>query len=185
MVTTKEKLLELKGAGNHVDLATFFDIERQMYKEARLLDNEQMDEWVKTLSDDLIYWMPIRENYLRKHRQAEITPNRVALYDETIEEIKIRLIRNDSGMCWTEDPPTRHTYSISNVEAFETDIENEFEVQSVFTVYRSRFERDDNTLMGRRKDILRRKDNGDFELVGRLILIQQSTLLTKNLNIFF
>lgn len=183
-MSMREKLLELNGAGKHVDQSLFFELERQLLKEARILDNEDMRDWYDMLADDLVYWMPIRENHLRKHRQPEISANRCALFDETKELIDVRLRRNESGMCWTEDPPTRHVYSISNIEAFETDVTGEYEVQSVFSLYRSRFERDDSLLMGRRKDIWRL--SGDkFLLVGRLVLLQQSTLLAKNLNVFF
>ena len=181
---TKETLLTLKGQGTPVDHTTLSDIERQLYKEARLLDSEDMHQWCDMLAEDLVYWMPIRENHMRKYRQPELAVNRCALYDETKEFILVRLRRNDSGMCWTEDPPTRHVYAISNIEVFETVGPDEFEVHSVFTLYRSRFERDDSTLMGRRTDIWRRTESG-FLLAGRLILLQQSTLLVKNLNVFF
>lgn len=180
----REKLLDLNGAGKHVNQALFFEIERQLYKEARILDNEDMRAWCDLLADDLLYWMPIRENHLRKHRQPEISAHRCALFDETKEMIDVRLRRNESGMCWTEDPPTRHVYAVTNIEAFETEVAGEYEVQSAFSLYRSRFERDDSHLMGRRKDIWRRSEDG-FLLVGRLILLQQSTLLAKNLNVFF
>ncbi len=182
---TKDDLLALEAKGNHVDPATFFEIERHVYREARILDEEDLRGWYDMLADDLVYWMPIRENHLRKHRKPELDAGRCALFDETKEMINARMIRNESGMCWTEDPPTRHVYSVSNVEAFETDTAGEFEVHSVFILYRCRFEHDDSTLMGRRRDILRRREDGSFEIAGRLILLQQSTLQAKNLNVFF
>jgi ethylbenzene dioxygenase beta subunit len=181
---TKEDLLSFNGAGKHTDQATLFEVERHLYREARLLDDEDLRGWYDLLADDLIYWVPIRENHLRKHRKPELVAARCALFDETKDTINTRLLRNESGMCWTEDPPTRHVYSVSNIEAFETNTPDEFEVHSVFTLYRSRFERDDSTLMGRRKDIFRRAEEG-FHLAGRLVLLQQSTLMAKNLNVFF
>jgi ethylbenzene dioxygenase beta subunit len=38
--------------------------------------------------------------------------------------------------------------------------------------------------MGRRRDILRRRGDS-FQIARRLILLQQSVLLTKNLSVFF
>ena len=182
----RETLLTLNGEGQHVDQRTLFDVERWLYREARQLNNEQLREWYDNLSEDIAYWAPIRENRFRRNtkKTPEITLDRCALFDETKETIDIRLGRIESGMCWTEDPPIRQVYAITNVEAFHTEKDDELEVHSIFTLYRSRFERDDSTLMGRRKDILRKVD-GKFQLAGRMILLQQSTLLAKNLSSFF
>jgi ethylbenzene dioxygenase beta subunit len=85
---------------------------------------------------------------------------------------------------WTEDPPTRHVYIISNVEAFQTDVAGEIEVHSAFIQYRNRAEHDEAVLYGRRRDILRSLGDG-FQIAQRLILLPQSVLLTKNLTTFF
>jgi len=87
-------------------------------------------------------------------------------------------------MAWAEDPPNRHVYAITNVEAFETETADEFETYSVFTLYRNRSEHDDSTLMGRRRDLLRRVEGG-FQIARRLILLPQAVLKTKNLSVFF
>jgi ethylbenzene dioxygenase beta subunit len=182
----KERLLNMNGEGQAASLEMHHEIQQHLFAEARILNNEQLDLWFENLADDLIYWAPIRENILRKNaaKKPEISISRCALFDESKSSIAMRLKRTDSGVCWTDDPATRQVYAISNVEAFHTDTDNEFEVHSVFTLYRSRFERDDSTLMGRRKDILR-QENGKFKLAARLILLQQSTLLAKNLSSFF
>lgn len=181
----KSQLLALEANGQHVDMATYFEIHKILHRETYLLNHEKLENWVALLADDLIYWAPLRENILRRNLKSgsDIAVNRMSLFEETKETLILRLVRNNSGMCWTEDPPTRQVTAISNIEAFITDKSDEFEVHSVFSLYRSRFERDDSTLMGRRKDIWRKTVNG-FQLAGRLILLQQSTLLTKNLNVF-
>lgn len=182
----KEVLLALDGKGKSASMQLTHDIQQHLYKEARLLNNEQLDLWYEGLADDLVYWAPTRENIFRKNqnKRSEFAVNRCALFDEDKNSIAIRMKRIDSGMCWTEDPPTRQVYAVSNVEAFHTERDDEFEVHSVVTLYRSRFERDESTLMGRRKDILR-QENGEFKLAARLVLLQQSTLLAKNLSCFF
>lgn len=180
---TRDELLALEAKGKHVDLPTFFEVQKAVNHEVYLLNHELLTEWADNLEEDLIYWAPIRENILRRNRTPEITTARVSLFEEDKESIMMRLKRNDSGMCWTEDPPTRQVTAISNIQVFHTDKADEVEVHTVFTLYRSRFERDDSTLMGRRKDVWR-KVGEDYRLVGRLILLQQSTLMTKNLNVF-
>jgi ethylbenzene dioxygenase beta subunit len=179
-----EQLLAPAAQGEPVDDALLLKIERFLRMEARLLDQERYRDWYALLAEDLFYWMPLRENRRRRTKGREITPDHMAFFDERKADIDLRLQRLESGMAWIEDPPTRHVYSITNVEAFTTPIPGEYEVHSIFTQYRNRSEHDESTLMGRRRDVLRA--GGDtFMVARRLILLQQSVLLTKNLSVFF
>ena len=178
-----ESMLTPSAQGAAVSDTDLLKIERFLRLEARLLDQERYRDWYALLADDLFYWMPLRENRRRRTKGREIAPDHMAFFDERKADIDIRLQRLESGMAWTEDPPTRHVYAISNVEAFDTPVADEYEVHSVFTMYRNRSERDESTLMGRRRDILRRH-NASFQIARRLILLQQSVLLTKNLSVF-
>jgi ethylbenzene dioxygenase beta subunit len=179
-----EQLLTPWAQGTPVDDAMLRRIERFLHKEARLLDQEQYREWYSLLAEDLFYWMPLRENRQRRDLRREIDPANVALFDERKADIDVRLRRLESGKAWIEDPAGRHVYAITNVEAFATDTAGEYEVLSVFMLYRNRSIRDESTLMGRRRDILR-SVAGDFQISRRLILLQQAVLLTKNLSVFF
>ncbi len=179
------QLLALDGNGVPVGAALHFEIEAFYRREARLFDEERYREWYDTLADDLFYWMPLRENRFRRDKRAPLDPAGMAMFDERKADIAVRIGRLESNLVWTEDPPTRHVYLVSNVEAFATAVAGEFEVHSAFVQYRNRSEHDDATLVGRRRDILRRTEEGDFQLARRLILLPQSVLLTKNLSVFF
>tara|TARA_A100001391_G_scaffold119260_1_gene81173 strand:- start:19082 stop:19699 length:618 start_codon:yes stop_codon:yes gene_type:complete len=178
------QLLAMRGDGEPVSDELHRAIERFYFREARLLDEERYDEWYELLADDLFYWLPLRQNLFRRDKRGEIDPSNMAMFDERKADIAVRLGRINSRLVWTEDPPTRHVYQISNVEAFPTAIDGEYEVHSTFVQYRNRSEHDEATLVGRRRDVVRAKDDG-FELVRRLILLPQSVLLTKNLTVFF
>jgi ethylbenzene dioxygenase beta subunit len=179
-----EQLLTPWAQGSPVTDNELLEIERFLRLEARLLDQERYREWYGLLADDLFYWMPLRENRRRRTKGREISPAHMAFFDERKTDIDIRLQRLESGMAWIEDPPTRHVYAITNVEAFATAVTGEYEVHSVFTMYRNRSEHDESTLMGRRRDLVRRHGGG-FQIARRLILLQQSVLLSKNLSVFF
>jgi ethylbenzene dioxygenase beta subunit len=179
-----EQLLTPWAQGAPVTDVELLAIERFLRLEARLLDQERYRDWYALLADDLFYWMPLRENRRRRTKGREISPGNMAFFDERKSDIETRLQRLESGMAWIEDPPTRHVYSITNVEAFTTAVSGEYEVHSVFLMYRNRSEHDESTLMGRRRDLLRRHGDG-FEIARRLILLQQSVLLSKNLSVFF
>jgi ethylbenzene dioxygenase beta subunit len=178
------QLLAMQGKGAEVDDALLLRIERFYRREARLLDEECYDAWYELLADDLFYWMPLRENRFRRDSRPALDPNAMAFFDERKADIAVRLGRLASNLVWTEDPPTRHVYVINNVEAFETDVEDEFEVHSTFVQYRNRSEHDESMLVGRRRDLLRAVEDG-FRIARRLILLPQSVLLTKNLSAFF
>jgi len=178
------QLLSLKGAGAPVTDALFLKIERFYRMEARLLDNEDFHSWYELLADDLFYWAPLQENRFRRDKRPVIDASNMAFFDERKADIAVRIGRLSSKLVWTEDPPTRHVYIISNVEAFETDVPGEIEAHSAFLQYRNRSEHDEAVLCGRRRDILRMRGDG-FQIARRLILLPQSVLLTKNLTTFF
>lgn len=179
-----QQLLAMRGAGRPVDDSLLLRMERFYRLEARLLDEERHDEWYGLLADDLFYWMPLRENRYRRDKRPELDPENMALFDESKADIAVRIGRLASNLVWTEDPPTRHVYIVSNVEGFVTSTPGEFEVHYTFVQYRNRSEHDEAMLCGRRRDLLRAVDDG-FQIARRLILLPQSVLLTKNLSAFF
>jgi ethylbenzene dioxygenase beta subunit len=152
--------------------------------EARLLDEERYRDWYDLLADDLFYWAPTREDRYRRDRTPEIRPDGMAFFDDRKPDIDVRIKRLETGMAWSEDPPIRHVYAISNVEAFETGVDDEFEVHSVFVQHRHRSAHDTSTLFGRRRDVLRRQGDG-YLIARRLILLQEALLSAKNLSVFF
>jgi ethylbenzene dioxygenase beta subunit len=178
------QLIAMRGDGVPVGDAMLLQIERFYRLEARLLDEERHKEWYELLADDLFYWMPLRENRFRRDPRPGLDPDAMALFDERKADIAVRIGRLASNLVWSEDPPTRHVYLVSNVEAFETAVAGEYEVHYAFVQYRNRAEHDEATLMGRRRDLIRAVDGG-FQVARRLILLPQSVLLTKNLSAFF
>lgn len=178
------RLAALRGEGPPVDEAMHRRIEHFYRREARLLDEERFDEWYALLADDLFYWMPLAENRYRRDKRPAFDPRAMALFDDRKADIAVRIGRLASNLVWTEDPPTRHVYLVSGVEAYPTDVEREYEVHSCFVQYRNRADHDEATLIGRRRDIIRLDDAG-FKIAARLILLPQSILLTKNLSAFF
>ena len=178
------QLLAMRGDGTPVPAVRSQAIERFYRREARLLDEERYEEWYALLADDLFYWMPLRENRYRRDRRPAIDPENVALFDDSKADMALRVGRLASTRVWTEDPPGRHVFLVTNLEAFATDAEDEFEVHSAFLQYRNRSEHDETTLAGRRRDLLR-ADGDSFLLARRLILLPQSVLLAKNLSVFF
>jgi ethylbenzene dioxygenase beta subunit len=170
--------------GARVDLATHHEVSQFLFTEVRLLAEEQFEDWLALFTEDAHYWMPGIENRYRRDKRGSYDLNDMAYFDDTKEGLALRVKRLLSGQAWPEDPATRHVMSISNVEVFEASEPDHLVVYSHFISYRNKGERDDSTLHGRRRDVLR-KDGASFKIAKRRIVISQAILLSKNLNVFF
>lgn len=160
------------------------EIEQTLYREARLLDNERYGDWVQILAEDLHYHMPgIETRYRRDPTEQVRDLRRMAFYNDSLSDLKKRLARLETGTAWSEDPATRYTHLITNIEVELMDSPHEYRVYSNFYAYRNRNERDQDSLIGNREDVWRRTAGG-LKLARRLIILKQSVLLSKNLNIY-
>src|SRR5215831_12043815 len=91
------------------------EVERFLYREARLLDERPFHEWLELLTDDVRYWMGSRSNRYPKSSKAIaiLNPDRyveddlaradeLAILDETKQTLSQRVARLDTGMAWAE-----------------------------------------------------------------------------------
>ncbi|ROO84711.1 3-phenylpropionate/cinnamic acid dioxygenase small subunit [Actinocorallia herbida] len=189
-ITTEHAVGE---AGRPADRDTHFEVEQFYYREAFLLDEGRYADWLDLLAEDLDYWMPTRTNRLRRQQSLAVAARgEAAFYDETKESLAWRIRRFDSGMAWSEDPPSRTRHLVTNVMAERVD-PGEHEgftpadllVRSAFLVYRNRLEREENVFAGSRTDVLRRGEDGGLLVARRTILLDQNVLLAKNISTFF
>ena len=173
------------------------EVEQFLYREARLLDERRLHEWVELFTEDVRYWMPMRSNRYPAESKAigrlaqEHEPEteraqaeELAILDETKATLRARIARLDTGMAWAEDPPSRTRHIISNIEVEEGDTTSELKVYSNYLVYRTRGETEQDFYIGRREDVLRRID-GAWKIARRKIILDQNVLLAKNVSIFF
>jgi 3-phenylpropionate/cinnamic acid dioxygenase small subunit len=79
-------------------------------------------------------------------------------------------------------PPSRTRRLISNVRVKKDD-GFELEAHCNFIVYRTRMEKDEDTFVGTRRDVLRRV-NGELKIARRTIVLDQAVLGAKNISIF-
>lgn len=160
-------------------------IEQFLYHEARLLDDRRYEDWYELLADDLHYFMPTRYNRLRREGDREFSAaNEAAFFDEDRASIAVRIRRLNTGMAWAEDPPSRTRHIVSNV-TIRPVANGEYQVDSYYMLYRSRLEREVETFVGMRHDVLRRADNAaGFLIARRTIILDQAVLAARNLSFF-
>ncbi|MCP3805015.1 3-phenylpropionate/cinnamic acid dioxygenase subunit beta [Allokutzneria sp. A3M-2-11 16] len=161
-------------------------IEQFLSFEAQLLDEARYDDWLDLLADDLHYFMPLRRNTLHRDLDRETTaPGELAHYDDTRAELAVRILRVQQPTAWSDNPPPRTVRLISNVQARAADKSGEYQVRSVFHLYRNRLQDDTDSFAGHRDDLLRRDGATGFRIVRRTVHIEQSVVLAKNLGVLF
>ena len=165
-------------------MALQYQIEQFYYAEAALLDAHDYENWVNLFSDDTHYFMPIRRTRLRRELDKEFTkPGEMAYFDDDKAVLTARWKKVAGGTSWAEDPPSRTRHMVTNVRVTE-DNGQELSVESNFHVYRTRLKSEVDSWVGQRKDVLRRSE-GSFLIAKRLILIDQTILLSRNLSTLF
>jgi 3-phenylpropionate/cinnamic acid dioxygenase small subunit len=152
-------------------------------REAWLLDERKLNEWLELFTEDVLYFMPRRKNVLRRESHRELTPlGDLAILEEDRRYLEMRVARLDTGMAWAEDPPSRTRHLIGNLEAVPMD-NGEVQAKTAFLVYRSHLETDHQLLSGSREDVLR-KVSGKWRVAKRTIVLDANVLLDKNLSVF-
>ena len=166
------------------------EITEFLYAEAELLDERRYDEWLALLSEDIRYWMPMRRNVKYDDTTREFTREGedISWFDEGKDTLTRRVRQIQTGIHWAEEPRSRITHMVSNVQLLEVvaDAEEprEVSVKSRFLIYRNRVETETDLLVGKREDTLRRDGSG-WLIARRKIILDQNVLLTKNLTFFF
>ncbi|WP_025123372.1 MULTISPECIES: benzoate 1,2-dioxygenase small subunit [unclassified Serratia (in: enterobacteria)] len=115
-------------------------IEQFLYREARLLDDRNWDEWLACYSSAVEYWMPAwsDDDRLTSDPQKEISliyyPNREGLED------RIYRIKTERSAASTPEPRTSH--QISNVELLAQNT-GDVEVRYNWVTYSHRYQKTD------------------------------------------
>lgn len=166
------------------------EVAQFLYAEAELLDERRHDEWLELLADDIRYWMPMRRNVKYGDTTREFTRETedISWFDEGKDTLTRRVRQIQTGIHWAEEPQSRITHMISNVQLQAvtpvTGPPQQVTAKSRFLIYRNRVETETDLLIGKREDTLRRT-NDTWQIARRKIILDQNVLMTKNLTFFF
>jgi 3-phenylpropionate/cinnamic acid dioxygenase small subunit len=92
----------------NIDLALLARVEAFLIHETALLGERRYPEWIDLFTPDGVYWVPA-------NRDDTDPRTHVSLIYDNVARLKERLVRADSGMFWSQDPPTRATRFIGNL----------------------------------------------------------------------
>ena len=161
---------------------TYWEVYSFLMHEAELLDERRERDWLDLFTDDAEYLMPVRVN--RERGEGDGFSQEAFYFEETHDSLELRVRRLETEYAWAEDPPSRTRHFVTNVRVAEGEEDDEVAVRTNLLLYRSRGSDPKHDLISaERKDVLRKED-GQWKLRKRVILLDHSVLTTHNLSVF-
>ena len=79
--------------------ALWLELMQFYIREAWLLDERKLKEWLDLFTEDVLYFMPRRKNVPRREAHRELTPlGDLAILEEDKRYLEMRVARLDTGM---------------------------------------------------------------------------------------
>ena len=160
----------------------FRDVERFLYLEARMLEDNRFDDWLNCFSEDVRYWMPIQESTDASFRPAT-EADTFALFDDDKKSLELRSCASRPARRTPRCRRRRPSGSSPTSRLNRMARRNSLRVRSSFMVYQERRGQHGVTFFGRRDDVLRQVGGG-FKISQRRIDLAQKVLPTT-ISIFF
>lgn len=133
------------------------------------MDSHAYDEWLALWTADARYWIPIDDND---------APIQVSLVNEDRAGLEDRVTRLKSGAHYAQDPKSRLSRVVSNIEIEAAD-DHELTAHSTFNITASRKGRID-IFAGRALHRLRRQGD-NFQIAYKRIVLVNSNEVINNL----
>jgi 3-phenylpropionate/cinnamic acid dioxygenase small subunit len=153
-----------------------------LVREAELLDNNQLREWlVECVAEDIVYEVPLR---VTRERAADREFSEQAWYmKEDRASLEVRVERLYTSFVWAEDPPSRTRRFVTNVRVAAALVPGEVDVKSNLLMFHGRYDTADRFVVGERHDVLR-SIGGSWRLARRRVLLDHTTLDISALSVF-
>lgn len=169
-----------------IGLELYHDISQFLYAEAQLLDDWKFRDWLDVLDEDILYTLKTTTNAQTRDRRKSIAPPSTWIYHDTKFVLERRIAKLETGMSWSEEPPSRTRHLITNIRVEPTENTSEYQVYSNYMLYRSQKEKDVLIYVGKRVDQIRQVNTGlGWMIVKRDITLDQATLISHNITVFF
>jgi benzoate/toluate 1,2-dioxygenase subunit beta len=149
-----------------------------LYREARLLDDRQWDDWLACYAEDVDYWMPAwdDDDQLTDDHESQISlmyyPDRSGLEDRVF---RIKTERSGASM-----PEPRTSHNVTNVEVL-AERDNEVDVRYNFDTLNHRYKTTDQ-FFGTAYVTLRA--TGDSLLISRKKIVLKNDYIRQVLDVY-
>jgi 3-phenylpropionate/cinnamic acid dioxygenase small subunit len=89
------------------------EVERFLYREARLLDERRYDDWLALMSFDILYRAPVR--IAREGKDDVVGIDELHHFDDDYGQLELRVQGLQVRSAWAEIPPSRTRRLVTNV----------------------------------------------------------------------
>ena len=107
------------------DVALRDSCRRLVEKEACLLDQDRLDDWLVLYAPECLYWVPATPHGGDPRRE-------IAVCFDDRRRLEDRLFRLNNDFAWSQKPRSRTARLISNTTVYGTNAASEFMVRSTF-----------------------------------------------------
>jgi 3-phenylpropionate/cinnamic acid dioxygenase small subunit len=171
-------------------------LERFYFREARLLDNRQFQQWLALVTEDIQYRVPSRvnvqvdnrargeEGMLSVERELEGADSMgCPIREENYIHLMVRVERAYKINSWAEQPPARTRRIVGNIELMGRT-GDEYSVLSNFHLFYSRPGNTNVLYSGQRRDLLQASE-ADFKLKQREVILDYSDIAVPTVGLLF
>ena len=149
-----------------------------LYREARLLDDREWDEWLTCYAPDVTYWMPAwdDDDQLTEDPQSEIS----LIYYPSRDGLEDRVFRIKTERSGASTPEPRTNHNVTNVELLE-DRGDEVDIRYNFHTLNHRYKVTD-PFFGTMFVTLRR--SGDGLLIARKKIVLKNDYIRQVIDVY-
>ena len=170
-------------------------VEQFYYREARMLDGRQYQQWLALCCPEIRYIVPARTNPLVDNAQRGneemisiereldgVDSDGTPIRDETYPHLMLRVERSFKPNAWAENPPARTRRIVGNVEILEV-ADDRLGTVSNFHLSYARPGSANFLYAGQRRDVLLRGAD-DFKIERREIIMDVANIELPTLGLF-
>lgn len=144
-----------------VQTALIDEVSQFLFREARLQDTHEYDEWEALWTADGVYWVPANGDDIDPETQMSI------IYDNR-SRISLRIKQFHTGKRHTQSPRSRLGRVLSNVEIIEIS-SDEIRVAANAMVFESNLRAD--TVWCTRNEYLLRREGGELRMARKKVVL--------------
>ncbi|MDI4232888.1 aromatic-ring-hydroxylating dioxygenase subunit beta [Bradyrhizobium sp. Arg237L] len=136
-----------------------------IYREARLQDEHQYEDWEKLWTEDGVYWVPANGVDIDPEKEMSI------IYDNR-SRIALRVRQLMTGKHFTQTPQSRLRRLVSNIELMDEQATGDIAVASNSLIFESSLR--DDTLWAARNEYRLRYVDGELRMVYKKVMLVNS-----------
>jgi len=120
-----EGLRDWDNEGVYASQETRLEILNFIYREARLLDEGKLEDWLNLFSSECLYWVPIIPGGGNPFKEVSLA------FDDR-RRLEDRIYRLRTGYAWSQTPASRTIRVFSNVEVWQDGRVDQVRVRANF-----------------------------------------------------